>query len=380
MNILPYTDDHEKFRKRFADFLQQEAVPHLDRWEKDRIVPRSIWKRMGAEGFLCTDVAKEYGGLGGDFLYSVIIAEELARVNQNGIGASLHSDIVVPYIRSFGSEEQKQRYLPGCVAGDIITAVAMTEPDAGSDLAGMTSTAEEEGDTILLNGSKTFISSGINCDLVVVAAKDPAVADPYQAMSLFLVEAGTPGFQKGRQLEKMGLHSQDTAELYFSNCRIPAGNRLGEKGMGFLMLMEKLQQERLMVAIMAVTAAEYILRWITGHCRENGVSGKPLSKSQSVQFALVEMQTEVKLGRTFMETLIVDHMAARNVVIETAMAKYWTTDMVQRVGNRALELIGPAAFDNSCPVVKAWRDIRIMTVFAGTNEIMKNIAAKFMGL
>jgi acyl-CoA dehydrogenase len=327
---------------------------------------------MGEEGFLCMDLPGEYGGIGGDLLHSLIVCEELARINQNGITASLHTDIVVPYIRSYGSREQKEKYLPGCVSGDIITAVAMTEPGAGSDLAGMQATAQAEGDTSVLEGVKTFISNGINCDLVIVAAKDPNVEDPYQAMSLFLIEDGTPGFEKGRKLEKMGLHSQDTAELFFTKCRIPAMNRLGEKGMGFLMLMEKLQQERLMVAVYAITAAEYILEWVTKYCRENRIAGRPLSKNQSTRFELVEMAADVRIGRTFLEKLIADHMQG--------MAKYWTTDMLQRVGSRSLDLIGHDAMVDTTPVVKAWRDIRIMTVFAGTNEVMKNIAAKFMGL
>jgi acyl-CoA dehydrogenase len=380
MEILHYTEAHNSFRERLQAFLAAEVTPFADQWEADKIVPKSAWQKMGRGGFLCTDIAPEYGGMGGDFLYSLIVAEEMTLTRQTGLATPLHSDIVVPYINSFGSEELKKKYLPGCVSGDIITAVAMTEPGAGSDLANIATTAVEEGDEVVIDGSKTFISNGINADLIVVAAKDPAIENPYEALSLYVVETQTPGFSTGRHLEKMGMWSQDTAELFFSKCRIPAKNRLGEKGMGFLMLMDKLQQERLMCAIMGVTGAEYILQWITDYCKQTSVSGKPLSKSQAVQFALVEMATDVKLGRTFIEKLIADHMEKKEIIVETSMAKYWTTEMLNRVANRALDLCGQFAMSEKCPIVRAWRDAKIMTIFAGTNEVMKNIAAKFMGL
>jgi alkylation response protein AidB-like acyl-CoA dehydrogenase len=308
------------------------------------------------------------------------VDEEITRTWQTGLATPLHSDIVVPYISSFASEELKQQYLPGCVSGEIVTAVAMTEPGAGSDLAGMTTAAVEEGEEVVIDGSKTFISNGLNADLVLVAARDPAVENPYNAISLYVVESDTPGFARGRHLEKMGMWSQDTAELFFSKCRIPIRNRLGDKGMGFLMLMQKLQQERLVCAIMGVTGAERIMEWIMDYCRQTSVSGKPLAKSQAVQFALVEMATDVKLGRTFVEKLITDHMEKKEIIVETSMAKYWTTEMLNRIANRALDLCGDFAMTEKCPIVRAWRDAKIMTIFAGTNEIMKNIAAKFMGL
>ena len=380
MEILVYTEAHNQFRDRLRAFLAVEVTPFADRWEEEKIVPKSVWQKMGQSGFLCTDVAPEYGGMGGDFLYSLIVAEELTRTWQTGLATPLHSDIVVPYLSAFASEKLKQKYLPGCVSGDIVSAVAMTEPGAGSDLAGMTTAAVEEGTEVVLDGSKTFISNGLNADLVVVAARDPAVGNPYEALSLYLVESGTPGFTRGRHLEKMGMWSQDTAELFFSKCRIPKENRIGEKGMGFLMLMDKLQQERLVCAIMAVTGAERILEWITDYCKQTAVSGKPLSKSQAVKFALVEMTTDVKLGRTFVEKLIADHMEKKQIIVETSMAKYWTTEMLNRLANRALDLCGDFAMSEKCPIVRAWRDAKIMTIFAGTNEIMKNIAAKFMGL
>ncbi len=380
MEILNYTEEHHNFRERLRDFLEKEVTPFADQWERDKIVPKSVWKKMGQGGFLCTDVAPEYGGLGGDFLYSLIVAEEMTRTRQTGLSAPLHSDIVVPYISSFGSEELKKKYLPGCVCGDIVTAVAMTESGAGSDLAGMQTAAVEEGEEVVIDGSKTFISNGLNANLVVVAARDPALGDPYEALSLYVVESGTPGFTTGRHLEKMGMWSQDTAELFFSKCRIPKKNRLGNKGMGFLMLMQNLQQERLVCAIMGITAAEYILEWAMNYCKQTSISGKPISKSQAVQFALVEMATDVKLGRTFVDKLVADHIEKKDIIVETSMAKYWTTDMLNRIANRSLDLCGDFAMSEKCPIVRAWRDAKIMTIFAGTNEIMKNIAAKFMGL
>ncbi|RLC32515.1 MAG: acyl-CoA dehydrogenase, partial [Deltaproteobacteria bacterium] len=324
MDILRYTQEHLEFKNRLRAFCEKEIIPFVDQWEKDHIVPKSAWKRMGEEGFLCTSLAKEYGGHGKDFLYSVIVAEELARTNHTGLAAPLHSDIVVPYIESYGSEEIKKKYLPGCASGDIITAVAMTEPGAGSDLASMTTTAVEKGEHVVINGAKTFITNGINCDLVVVAAKDPDVDNPHQAISLYLVEDGTPGFQKGRKLEKMGFHSQDTAELFFNDCTIPKTNRLGEKNAGFIMLMEKLQQERLVCAVMAQFAVELIVEVVTRYCMNTKDSmGKPYSKYQAINFELVEMAAKAKIGRTFMEKLVADHMEGKNVVMETCMAKYW---------------------------------------------------------
>ena len=380
MEILKYTDDHNRFRERLRGFLEKEITPYGDQWEKDGIVPKEAWQKMGQAGFLCPDVGVEYGGLGGDFLYALIAAEEMTQTRITGLATPLHSDIVVPYISSFGSEELKRQYLPGCVSGDIVTAVAMTEPGAGSDLANIATTAVEEDEEVVIDGSKTFISNGLNADLVVVAAKDPAVENPYEALSLYVVEAQTPGFSTGRHLEKMGMWSQDTAELFFSKCRIPKKNRLGDKGMGFLMLMDKLQQERLVCAIMGVTGAERIVEWALDYCKQTTVSGKPLSKSQAVQHVLVEMTTDIKLGRSFVEKLVADHIEKKEIIAETSMAKYWTTEMLNRVANRALDLCGNFGTLEECRIVRAWRDAKIMTIFAGTNEVMKNIAAKFMGL
>jgi len=380
MEILNYTEEHRIFRESLRKFLEKEIIPHVEEWEEAGIVPRNAWKKMGDQGFLCLDVPEEYGGLGCDFLYSVILIEEMTKTNCSGLAAALHSDIVVPYITAFGSEEHKRKYLPGCVSGDIITAVAMTEPNAGSDLAAMKTAAVEAGDEVIINGQKTFISNGINCDLLVLAARDNQVQNPHVAVDLYLVEAGTPGFEKGRQIKKVGWHSQDTAELYFTDCRIPRSNRLGAKGTGFVKLMQKLQPERLVCAIGAVAAAEFMLELTIQYCKERVAFGKPIAKFQHTQFELVEMATEVKLGRTFVDKLIADHMEGKELVVEVSMAKYWTTDMAFRTADRCLQLHGGYGYCEEYPIARAWRDIRVTRIFAGTNEIMKGIAARFMGL
>lgn len=381
MEILNYTDKHIEFRQRLREFAQSEITPFAGEWEKEHMIPKEIWRKMGKAGFLCTNAPKEYGGHGLDFLYSVIVIEELARTNQAGLMANLHSDIIVPYITSYGSEEIKKKYVPGTVTGDTITAVAMTEPDAGSDLVSMKTTAIHEDDSIIINGSKTFISNGINCGLVVVAACDPDEPDPYRSISLYLVEEGTPGFEKGKKLEKMGMHSQDTSELFFNDCIIPKENLLGNKGGGFIMLMEKLQQERLVCSISAVAGAEYILESTMDYCKNTlSGSGKPLSKFQATRFALVEMSTEIKIGRTFVEKLITEHIDGENVVVETSMSKYWTTDMIKRTVDRCLDLTEDFGISDECLLGQALRDVRVLPIFAGTNEIMKEICSKFMGL
>jgi acyl-CoA dehydrogenase len=380
MDILQYTEEHRIFRDSLKRFLAKEIVPHIEEWEEAGIVPREAWKKMGDQGFLAMNVPEEYGGLGADFLYSVIVTEELTRTNSSGLAAPLHTDIIVPYILAFASEEQKHKYLPGCVSGDIITAIAMTEPNTGSDLAAIKTTAVEQGDEIVINGQKTFISNGINCDLLVLAARDPGETNPHAAVDLYLVEAGTLGFEKGKQIKKIGWHSQDTAELYFTDCRIPKANRLGDKGSGFLKLMMKLQQERLVCAIGAVAAAEYMIEITIQYCKERTAFGRPLSKFQNTQFEIVEMSTEARLGRTFVDKLIADHMEGKNIVVDVSMAKYWTTEMASRTADRCMQLFGGYGYCEEYPIARAWRDIRVTRIFAGTNEIMKTIAARFMGL
>ena len=380
MKILNYTEKHDAYREALRCFLQAEVVPEIEACETSHITPRSMWRAMGKNGFLCPTAPKKYGGQGLDFLYSVIVWEELSKINFTGLAAPLHSDIVVPYILSFGTERQKQTYIPGCVSGEIITAVAMTEPDAGSDVAAMGTTATDQGDEIIINGSKTFISNGANCDLVVLAARNPDVDERHKAISLYLVEAETPGFTKGLPFEKMGWASQDTAELFFSDCRIPAENRLGEAGGGFVMLMQKLQQERLVCAVSALANSETILAETLDRCKSVSHNGKPLSKSQSNQFALVEMATELQILRSFTDATVYDHMAGEQIIKETSMAKYWNTEMSKRIASRCLDILGSDAATEASPLVRQFRDARVTSIFAGTNEIMKSIIGKTMGL
>jgi acyl-CoA dehydrogenase len=380
MEIVPYTDEHRIFRESLRKFLAREVVPHIDEWEAAGIVPRSAWKRMGEQGFLCMDVPEAYGGLGADFLYTVIVVEELTRTNHCGLAARLHSNVVVPYITAFATEEQKKYYLPRCIAGECITAIAMSEPQAGSDLAAIRTTAVEEGDAFVLNGQKTFISNGINGDLFVVAARDPTVEKPQAAIDLYLVEAGTPGFVKGKRLRKIGWHSQDTAELFFEDCRVPRASRLGEKGTGFKKLMLNLQPERLVLAISAVAAAEMVFEMTRQYCRQRSAFGKPLGRLQHVQFELVEMATEIRLGRTFVDKLICDHREGIDVAAEVSMAKYWTTEMAFRVADRCLQLHGGYGYCEEYPIARAWRDIRVTRILGGTNEIMRGIIARHLGL
>lgn len=376
MEIVPYQEEHIIFREGFRRFLAKEIVPHIEEWEEDGIVPRWAWKKLGEQGYLCTSVPARYGGQEADFLFSAILIEEMARANFYGLSARLHSDVVVPYIVQFATEGQKKKYLPGCVSGDILTAIAMSEPQAGSDVAGIKTTATADGDYFIINGQKTFISNGINCDLVIVAAKDPKEFNPHAAVDLFLVEAGTPGFQKGKKLKKIGWRSQDTAELFFTDCRIPQENRLGEKGTGFKKLMTNLQQERLICTLGAQTAAEFMLEETIRYCRQREVFGKALSAYQNTQFALAEMAAEVRIGRNFIDKLIVEHWRKKTVVTDVSMAKFWITEMACRVADRCLQLFGGYGYCEEYPIARAWRDIRVTRILAGSNEIMKMIVGR----
>jgi acyl-CoA dehydrogenase len=380
MEMLNFTEDHSDFRERIKAFFQKDVIPYISQWEKEHIVPKSVWKKMGQNGFLCTSLPEKFGAMGGDFLYSVIAAEEITKTNHFGLISFLHSEIVAPYINAYGSDDIREKYLPGAVSGDTILAIAMTEPDAGSDLASLSTTAEEDGDSVVLNGSKIFTSNGINCGLVLVAAKDPAIGNPYKAVSLYLVEEGTPGFVKGNQLQKMGFHSQDTIEIFFSKCRIPKTNTVGKKGMGFYYLMEKLQQERLVCSIAAVAASERVLEETIAFYKQVMLKESLSFRSQTTQFAIVNMQTDVKLGKIFLYSLIADHMAGKEVVMETSMAKYWTTEMARRVADQCMDIYGLRGSLEKHNIERSWRDIRSISIFAGTNEIMRQIIAKKMEL
>ncbi len=376
-----FKEEHEIFRQGFRKFLERNVVPHQTEWKKNGIVSREIWKLAGKEGYLCPWVEEKYGGSGVDFIYSVVIMEEIARIMESGFAMNLHSDIVVPYIAAFGNDDQKQRWLPGCVSGDLITAVAMTEPGTGSDLQAIKTTAVREGDSYIINGQKTFISNGQLCDLVIVACKTNPKADPpYTGMSLIVVEDKTPGFEKGKKLEKIGMKAQDTSELYFSDCKVPVKNLLGGEGEGFFQLMQKLQQERLVSAIMAQAGAEKALEEAVEYTKTRTAFGKPISKFQNTRFKLVEIATEIELGRAFIDRLIQEHVSGANIIKETCMAKWWVTEMLKRTVDQVLQFFGGYGYMLEYPIAQAYLDARVQTIFAGTTEIMKEIIGKQMGL
>lgn len=375
------TDEHVLFRETLRKFLAKEAIPHYDEWEKNKLIPISFWKKLGEMGFLCPQVDEAYGGLGLDFSYGVIIGEEMERVGAGLTGVGLHNDIVVPYIESFGNEEQKKRWLPDCMTGDIITGVAMTEPGTGSDLANIKTTAIKDGDYYVVNGQKTFITNGVNGNLFLVVVKtDPNAEPKHRGISLLMVEEGTLGFTKGRQLNKVGMHSQDTAELYFEECRVPAANLIGVEGKGFSYLMEKLQQERLVVALAAQTASEDMLAMTLDYVKSREAFGKTIGSFQHTQFKLAEIATKVELGKTFLESLIEEHLAGKDVVTKVSMAKYWITDTAREISADCMQLHGGYGYMEEYKIARRYRDIPVASIYAGTNEIMKMIIAKNMGL
>jgi len=381
MDRTLFTEEHQAFRKAFKSFVEREITPHQARWRDQGQVDREVWRKAGAQGFLAPWMEEKYGGAGGDFLFSMIVMEELATAYESGFAMSLHSDIIVPYIYSFGNEEQKQRLLPGCASGEIVTALGMTEPGTGSDLAALTTSAVKDGDDWVINGAKTFISNGQLCDVVVVAAKtDPDPANAHKGISLFIVEANRKGFQKGKRLHKMGMASQDTSELFFEDCRIPAANLLGAEGAGFMMMMQKLQQERLCVAIGAVSGAEQVLADTIAYTKERKAFGKPISKFQNTQFKIVECLAKVEVGRAYVDKVVAGHVAGQYLVKECSMAKFWTTDMAQEVIDTCLQFFGGYGYMTEYAVTRAFMDARVQRIYAGTNEIMKVIVAKQLGL
>jgi len=374
-------EEHQLFRQSVRKFLEKEAAPFFEQWEKDRMIPREFWLKMGEQGFLCPWVDEVYGGFNADFGYSVVLNEELERIGTGLIGIGLHNDIVVPYLAEYGTDEQKQRWLPKCLTGETITAIAMTEPGAGSDLAGIQTTAIRDGDDYIVNGQKTFITNGIQADLIVVVCKtNPNAKPPHKGISLLVIERDTPGFSRGRKLDKIGLHSQDTAELFFEDARVPAANLLGEEGRGFYYLMEKLQQERLLVAISAQVAAEEMLKMTVDYVKERKAFGQQIAHFQNTQFTIAEMATEIQIGRTFVDDVISRHMAGEQIVTEVSMAKWWITDMARRTAATCMQLHGGYGYMEEYPIARRYRDIPVASIYAGTNEIMKNIIAKNMGL
>ena len=373
--------EHELFRKTLRKFLAEEAEVHYTQWEKDHLIPLDFWQKLGQLGYLCPQVEEQYGGLDLDFSFSVIIQEELERVGSSLIGVGLHNDIVVPYIEAYGTDAQKSRWLPKCVTAETITAIAMTEPGTGSDLANIQTTAIRDGDHYIVNGQKTFITNGILANLVVVAVKtNPHAEKKHRGISLLVIEEGTPGFTKGRKLEKVGMHAQDTAELFFEDCRVPVENLLGAEGKGFTYMMEKLQQERLAVAIAAQSAAEDMLALTIDYVKSRQAFGKNIGDFQNTQFKIAEMATKVELGKTFLESLIEEHIAGKDVVTKVSMAKYWITENAREMSAQCMQLHGGYGYMEEYKIARRYRDIPVMSIYAGTNEVMKMIIAKNIGL
>jgi alkylation response protein AidB-like acyl-CoA dehydrogenase len=374
------TEEHEAFRRTVRTFFEREVVPHHREWEDAGIVSREVWSRAGEQGLLCFDVDDEYGGAGvTDFRYNMVVAEEAARAGATGPGFNLHTDIVVPYLSSLGTPEQKRRWLPGCVSGETITAIAMTEPGAGSDLQGIRTTAVDKGDHYVLNGSKTFISNGILSDLVVVVAKtDPDAG--HRGISLLVVERGMPGFERGRNLQKIGLKAQDTAELFFDDVAVPKENLLGEEGAGFVQLMMNLPQERLSIAMMAAAACEQVLEMALGYAKERKAFGKPIGSFQHNRFLLAEMATEARICRVFVDDCVRLHNEGRLDAVGAAMAKWWTTELQKKLVDQGLQLHGGYGYMLEYPIAQAYLDTRIQTIYGGTTEVQKEIIGRSLGV
>jgi acyl-CoA dehydrogenase len=376
-----FTDEHEMFRAQFKRFAAREIEPKIAQWNRNGITDRDTWRRMGAEGFLGPCMPEAYGGAGGDFRYDAIVMEELAYLRAHGLMTTVHSSICMPYLVSFGSEEQKRRYLPPAIAGEMLLAICMTEPGAGSDLANIQTRALRDGDHYVVNGAKTFISIGQLAGLFIVVAKtDPTANPPHKGISLLLVEAETPGCVRGRKLEKLGLAAQDTSEIFFEDCRVPRANLLGQEGQGFKMLMEKLQQERLCIGVSAVASCRRALDDTVAYVKQRHAFGQPIAAFQNTQFTLAELATQVEIGQAFVDKLTLAHIRGDDVVSEVSMAKWWTTDLQKRLTGECLQLHGGYGFMLEYPIAMDYADAAVQSIYAGSNEIMKVIIAKRMGL
>ncbi|MFC3979646.1 acyl-CoA dehydrogenase family protein [Streptosporangium jomthongense] len=375
-----FQEEHLLFLETVREFMAREVVPHHDRWEKDGIVPREVWRKAGEIGMFGFGVPEEYGGAGiKDFRYNTVIVEEVMRIGATGLGFSLHNDVMAPYFVDLTDDDQKARWLPGFASGELITAVAMTEPGAGSDLQGIRTTARREGDHYVVNGQKTFITNGINSDLVVVVAKTDPEAGA-KGVSLLVVERGMEGFGRGRNLEKIGMHAQDTAELFFDDVRVPAANLLGgQEGRGFYQLMANLPQERLSIAVMAVASAEAVLAQTIEYCRSRTAFGRSIGSFQNTRFVLAELDTELEIARHYVDRCVLALNAGELSAVDAAKAKWWTTELQNKVIDRCLQLHGGYGYMMDYPVAKAWIDSRVQTIYGGTTEIMKEIIGRSFG-
>lgn len=361
-----------------AKFFNSELAPHQQRWEDQGIVDREAWTKTGAAGFLCAEIPVAYGGAGGDYRHETVIMEEQLRAGASGLGSQVHSQIVAPYFLHYGTEEQKHRWLPGMAAGTLVGAIAMTEPNTGSDLQAVQTTAIREGDVYVVNGSKTYISNGQHCDLVIVVAKtDPSLGA--KGISLIVVEANTPGFKRGRNLKKLGQAAADTSELFFEDCRVPVNNLVGDEGRGFVQLMQQLPQERLNIAQAAVVEIERALAMTLDFVRERKAFGKRILDFQNTRFKLAECKTEALIARTFVDQCLTRHLAGELDAATASMAKYWVTEKQNQIIDTCLQLHGGAGYMEEYPIPRMYRDARVQSIYGGTNEIMKELIGRTLG-
>jgi len=370
-----YLEEHEQFRNSVRRFLETEAVPYHGQWEKDGQIDRALWNKAGEHGFLAPTVPEEYGGVGVDFRYNAIVNEECWRLGLSGLGFTLHSDIAVPYILNHGSDYLKDKYLPGCLSGEIVTAIAMTEPGTGSDLQGVKTQAVRDGDDYVVNGSKTFITNGQQADLVILVCKTDASAGA-QGISLLLVEAGTPGFEKGTNLEKIGMKAQDTSELFFQDVRVPKENLLGEEGKGFAYLMEELPQERLNIAIGAMATCDSILEQTVTYVKERKAFGKAIASFQNTQFKLAELDAKITAMRVFVDHCLALHIDGKLATVMASKAKLLTTELQDRVVDECLQLHGGYGYMWEYQIARAYADSRVQRIYGGTSEVMKLIIGR----
>lgn len=369
---IPWTDEHNMYRQMAADFFATEVTPNQEEWDKQGMVSRELWSRAGQAGLLCPNFPAEYGGADVDFLYNAIVIEEGARVGSSGFMHSLHSDIIAPYVLNHANDAQKKRWLPGIIDGTKILAIAMTEPDAGSDLGGIKATAQKRGDKFILNGSKTFISNGYLSDLVVVVAKTNADRGIH-GISLLMVERGMKGFERGRKLDKIGLLSQDTSELYFNDVEVPEENLIGRIGYGFRYLMSELAQERLVIGLGNMQSAEAVLDMTLQYVKERQAFGKNIGKFQNTRFKLADMATEQAAGRAFADQVLLNHVDGNKAMVQASQLKLLSSEMLKRHVDECLQFFGGYGFMKEYPIARAYLDARVQTIYAGTSEIMREI-------
>lgn len=372
-----FSEEHEIYRTSVRRFVEAEMVPYHRNWERAGVVPREVWRKSGEQGLLCVNVPEAYGGAGADWLYNVVVIEELARAGMSGPGSGfmVHSEMVASYLLTFGSEEVKRRYLPKMVTGEMIGAIAMTEPGAGSDLKNLRATGKREGDEYIINGQKIYISNGQNADVIVVALKtDPAAGA--KGVSLVVIETAQPGFKRGRLLEKIGLHAQDTAELFFDDVHAPAGNLLGEEGAGFAILMGKLAQERLVQAIRSISAIEAIIEWTVSYTRERKAFGKTLADFQNTQFKLAELSAEASAVRTFVDKCIAAFIDGELSGVDAAKVKLVAANLHCRTADECLQFFGGYGYVFEFPIARAFVDARVAKIAGGAVEVMKQIIGK----